>query len=139
MDADNPLDAWGTGHGADEMFFTSFKAMLDDPAVAAGVYMLDWRQNYHLHEMHEDLLYRINDLTNKPVIAGSLFALTDNAEIASRMADRQLPLIEGSREILIAMRHLLNHGRQHGQQELITENPLRLMAAADHHIAHVRR
>ena len=124
MDADNPLDAWGTGHGADEMFFTSFKAMLDDPAVAAGVYMLDWRQNYHLHEMHEDLLYRINDLTDKPVIAGSLFALTDNAEMASRMADRHIPLIEGSREILIAMRHLLNHGRQHGQQEADRcENP----------------
>lgn len=121
MDADNPLDAWGTGHGADEMFFTAFKEMLDDPAVAAGVYMLDWRQNYHLHEMHEDLLYRINDLTDKPVVAGSLFALTNNAEMASRMADRQLPLIEGSREILIAMRHLLNHGQQQGQKR------------ADHH------
>ena len=124
MDADNPLDAWGTGHNADEMFFTSFKAMLDDPAVAAGVYMLDWRQNYHLHEMHEEVLYRINDITDKPVIAGSLFALTDNAEMASRMADRHIPLIEGSREILIAMRHLLNHGRQHVRQEADQrENP----------------
>lgn len=111
LDADNPLDAWGTGHGADEIFTRAFLAMLDDDAVAAGLYMLDWRQNYPLHEMHEQVIYKIMAATAKPVFAASNFALTDNREMAARMADKGLPLVEGSREILVAMKHLLQHGK----------------------------
>lgn len=112
MEADNPLDAWGTGHGANEIFARSFKAMLKDEEVGAALYMMDWRQNYYLHEMHEKVLYSVADTTAKPVIAASNYALTDNREMALRMADRNIPLVEGTREALIAVRHLLNHGRQ---------------------------
>jgi len=111
MEPDNPLDAWGTGHGADQIFARSFTAMLKDDNVAAGLYMMDWRQNYYLHEMHEKVLYSVAETATKPVIAASNYALTDNREMASRMADRNIPLVEGTREALIAVRHLLSRGR----------------------------
>ncbi|XDZ66076.1 acetate--CoA ligase family protein [Alphaproteobacteria bacterium LSUCC0684] len=111
MEADNPMDAWGTGYGADMIFTTSFKAMLADKAVAAGLYMMDWRQEYYLHEMHEKVLCSLAHTTTKPVIAASNYALTNNRDMASRMADLNIPLVEGTREALIAVRHLLHHGR----------------------------
>jgi len=123
MEADNPMDAWGTGHGADKIFATSFSAMLADEAVAAGLYMMDWRQNYYLHEMHEQVLYSIIDTTSKPVIAASNYALTDNRDMAVRMAERNIPLVEGTREALIAVRHLLNHGRFSYDPVTVAENP----------------
>jgi len=123
MEADNPMDAWGTGYGADEIFTTSFKAMLKDEAVAAGLYMMDWRQEYYLHEMHEKVLYSLADTTIKPVIAASNYALTNNRDMASRMADRNIPLVEGTREALIAVRHLLNHGRGYNPPLDMPEHP----------------
>ena len=119
MEADNPLDAWGTGHGAEDIFTQSFQAMMDDDNVAAGLYMLDWRQHYALHEMHERVIRRVLAQTHKPVFAASHFSLTDNRDMAARMADINLPLLEGSREVMVAMRHLLNHQvfQQHRQHK----------------------
>ena len=104
---DNPLDAWGNGKNAEHAFADAMAAMIADPAAAAGLYVLDWRQDYYLHEMHERSLCRAAASTDKPLIAVSNYSLTNDAELAARLAGQNVPLIKGTREALLAMRALL--------------------------------
>ena len=111
LEADNPLDAWGSGHGAEIIFKKSFLEMILDPSVGIGLYVMDWREGYYLHEMHEKILYELIDKTTKPIIAASNYALTTNQLLAERMAEHGIPLIDGTHEALIAVKNLLKHGK----------------------------
>ncbi len=109
LKAENPLDAWGSGRQAEATFRNAAEAIMADDAVAAGFYVLDWRENYYLHEMHERVLTGVAADTAKPLVAVSNYSLTVDREMARRMADRGVPLIKGTREALVAARHLLAH------------------------------
>ena len=109
MDVNNPLDAWGSGHGADQLFKNSFLHLLSDRNVSLGLYVMDWRQDYYLHLMHERVLFEIIDQIKKPVIAVSNYSLTIDPEMAKRFLDRGIPLIKGTREALVAVKNLLNN------------------------------
>ena len=71
MDTSNPLDAWGSGHKADELFKNAFETILSDDNVSLGLYVQDWRQDYYLHLMHEKVIFEIKENSKKPVIAVS--------------------------------------------------------------------
>ena len=62
MDTSNPLDAWGSGHKADELFEKAFEAILSDRNVSLGLYVQDWRQDYYLHLMHEKVIFKSGDI-----------------------------------------------------------------------------
>lgn len=107
LTAENPLDAWGSGKGAENTFRESAKAIMNDESVAVGLYVLDWRENYYLHEMHEKILTEVAGSTHKPLIGVSNYSLTVNSGLASRLADHRVPLLEGTLESLKAVGHLL--------------------------------
>ena len=108
IEPDNPLDAWSTGRNAEQAFADAMTAMMADPAAAAGLYVLDWRQDYYLHEMHERALCDVASSTEKPIAAVSNYSLAIDADLAARLADRNVPLLKGTREALLAMRALLS-------------------------------
>ena len=105
---ENPLDAWATGLNAEHCYREAMTAMMNDPNVAVGLYVLDWRQDYYLHEMHERCLIAAAAATDKPIAAVSNYSLTHNAALASRLADHNIPLLEGTQEALIAVLALLS-------------------------------
>ncbi len=107
IEPDNPLDAWSTGKNAEQAFADAMIAMMADPATAAGLYVLDWRQDYYLHEMHERALCKAASSTDKPLVAVSNYSLTIDPDLAARLADKNVPLVKGTREALLAMRALL--------------------------------
>ncbi len=109
LEPDNPLDAWRSGKHAEGTFLESFAAMMADDAVAVGLYVLDWRDNYYLHEMHERVLIQAARSTSKPVLAVSNCSLTHDQALADRLADHGVPLLEGTREALMAVKQCLAH------------------------------
>lgn len=107
---ENPLDAWGTGQGARETYTRSVIAMMADDRVGTGLYVLNWRGNYYLHEMHAQALADAFDQTGKPLAAVSNFSRSDDAALAERFAGLGIPLISGMQNALAAVRALHDHG-----------------------------
>lgn len=107
--AENPLDAWATGKNAEQTFLQAARAMMDDEDVGVGLYVLDWRQDYYLHDMHARVLTQAVKDTAKPLVGMSNYSLTVNHDLASQLADQGVALLEGTQETLKAVRHLLAH------------------------------
>ena len=127
MDTSNPLDAWGSGHKADELFKNAFKTILLDRNVSLGLYVQDWRQDYYLHLMHEKVIFEIKNNSTKPVIAVSNYSMTIDQDMAKRFLDKGIPLIKGTREALVAIKNLLNNKKIifNKSQHKINENFLK--------------
>ena len=108
IEPDNPLDAWSTGKNAEHAYADALTAMMADPATAAGMYVLDWRQDYYLHEIHERALCRAASSTEKPLVAVSNYSMSVDPDLAARLADKNVPLLKGTREAVLAMRALMS-------------------------------
>ena len=106
--AQNPLDAWGTGSGAEQTFEQATVAMLEDPNVGLGFYVLNWRDKYDLHEMHERALKAAFSKTSKPLLAVSNFALSRSDDMADRLGDFGIPVIGGLQNAVLAAKAFLN-------------------------------
>lgn len=106
--AQNPLDAWGTGAGAEQSFEQATVAMLEDQNVGLGLYVLNWRDKYDLHQMHERALKAAFSQTSKPLLAVSNFALSRSDDMADRLGDAGIPVIGGLQNAVLAAKALLN-------------------------------
>ena len=109
MDTNNPLDAWGSGHDADQLFKSAFLNLLSDKNVSLGLYVQDWREDYYLHLMHEKIIFEIIKEAKKPVIAVSNYSMTIDQQMAKRFLENGIPLVKGTREALVAIKNLLNN------------------------------
>lgn len=118
--AENPLDAWATGKNAERTFLEAARAMMDDEDVGVGLYVLDWRQDYYLHDMHARVLTQASRETDKPLVGMSNYSLTVNHDLASKLADDGVALLEGTEEALKAIRHLLAHRDRVARPKLVT-------------------
>jgi acyl-CoA synthetase (NDP forming) len=105
----NPLDAWGTGHDMERIFEECFAALLADPDCAMGLYAIDLREDYYLHEVHTRILKKIAASSDKPIAIGTNFALTRNYDVARELTEHGVPVLEGTREFLLAVRHLFDY------------------------------
>ncbi len=105
----NPLDVWGTGSRADEQLAGSLAALADDPAVRAVALAVDL-----VHEFDGDRSYPLAVTetarrTSKPVVVlSNVPAAIDPGTAAALRADG-IPVLEGTRTGLLALKHLLDH------------------------------
>jgi acyl-CoA synthetase (NDP forming) len=107
--AENPLDAWGTGRGAEHAFAKATEAMLAEPGVGVGLYVLNWRDGYYLHEMHERALTAAHAATSKPLIAVSNYSQSEGQGLARRLSERGIPLVHGMQNAISAVQALIDH------------------------------
>jgi acetate---CoA ligase (ADP-forming) len=105
----NPLDAWGTGRDAESLFAECLSAMAADPAVAAVALAVDL-----VPELDDDRSYpqavltaASGTITPVAVLAGLPAAVDPVA--AARLRAEGVPVLEGTRSGLLALRHLLDH------------------------------
>ena len=107
----NPLDVWGTGAATRDLFGGSLLALAEDPAVEAValavdlVYELDGDDSYPL------ALLDVAARTPKPLAVLSNLPSVIDTGLASQLRARGIPVLEGTRSGLLAMKHLLAHGR----------------------------
>jgi acetate---CoA ligase (ADP-forming) len=107
LPASNPLDAWGTGNDADEIFAACARALLDDPDTGALALALDLTTEPTPDTSWTGLAVRTAAATDKPVVVlGNLASAVDPAD-AARLRAAGIPVLEGTATGLAALRHLL--------------------------------
>jgi acetate---CoA ligase (ADP-forming) len=108
----NPLDVWGTGADTRDLIGGSLLALAEDPAVAAVALAIDL-----VHELDGDQSYPLAMLdlaerTDKPLAVLSNVSSAIDPDLARQLRGHGVPVLEGTRSGLLALRHLLDHARR---------------------------
>lgn len=108
----NPLDVWGTGADTRRLFADAMLALADDPAVSAVALAIDL-----VHEYDGDVSYplaaqQVWDSTDLPVaVLSTMHSALDQAQ-ARRLRAHGVPVLEGARSGLVALRHLTSYAER---------------------------
>jgi acetate---CoA ligase (ADP-forming) len=108
----NPLDVWGTGAGTRDLFSGSLMALADDPAVDAVALAVDLVPELDLDQAYPLALLDTAERTSKPLAVLSNLAGAIDQEVARQLRAQGVPVLEGTRSGLLALRHLLDHGHR---------------------------
>ena len=109
LDPANPLDVWGTGRDTEPLFAECLSALADDPAVAAVALAVDLVPEFDGDESYPEAVLTAAAATAKPVaVLAGLPSAVDQAA-AARLRAAGVPVLEGTRTGLLALRHLLDH------------------------------
>jgi acetate---CoA ligase (ADP-forming) len=105
----NPLDVWGTGADTRSLFARSLLTLAEDPSVTAVALAVDM-----IRELDGDLSYpqavlEAASQTTKPVVVLSNLPSAVDLEYATELRQQGVPVLEGMRTGLLALRHLLDH------------------------------
>jgi acyl-CoA synthetase (NDP forming) len=125
----NPLDVWGTGADPQDLFAGALTALADEPAVAAVALAVDL-----VHELDGDRSYPLALLdaaarTAKPLAVLSNLPSAIDPGVAAELRTAGIPVLEGTRSGLLALRHLLDHATRPpvaetaGAETLAAETP----------------
>jgi acyl-CoA synthetase (NDP forming) len=102
----NPLDAWGTGNDADQIFAACITALLEDPATGALALNLDLTTEPTPDTSYTGLAVDALAGTTKPVaVLANLASAVDPAEAVTLRA-AGVPVLEGTTTGLAAFGHL---------------------------------
>jgi acyl-CoA synthetase (NDP forming) len=108
LDPANPLDVWGTGRDTEPLFAECLSALAADPDVAAVALAVDLVPEFDGDESYPAAVLTAAAGTAKPVavLAGLPSAVDQVA--AARLRAAGVPVLEGTRTGLLALRHLLD-------------------------------
>src|SRR5215469_14573759 len=119
----NPLDVWGTGTGTRELFGGSLLALADDPAVQALALAIDLVPELDGDPSYPLAITDVADQTDKPLAVLSNLASVIDADVAAQLRAVGVPVLEGTRSGLLALRHLLDHARRSAAAGSMTPAP----------------
>ena len=108
LEAENPLDAWGTGIDHDPIFVECLKALHDDDDTAAVAFAVDLtRQGEPYETGYLQVALDVFAATTKPFCVLSNLASAVAIEEAALLRDAGIPVLEGTSSGLTAMGSLL--------------------------------
>jgi acyl-CoA synthetase (NDP forming) len=103
----NPLDAWGTGRDHQAVFEHCWQALVDDADTAIGVFVADLTSGFYLHESFARVCRRVHQRTTKPIAMMTNHVGTDSQDLARRVTDLGIPVLDGTVAGLVAVRNVL--------------------------------
>jgi len=106
LDAVNPLDAWGTGHNAIEIFENCFSALLEDPDTGVGLIVSDMRDIHYHHKNLSQVARAVAAKTEKPVVFVNNYSLLNHKGLSLELTQAGVPVLDGMPQALIAIKHL---------------------------------
>jgi acyl-CoA synthetase (NDP forming) len=109
LEPGNPLDVWGTGARAQQQLTESMLALAGDPAVAAIALGVDLVPELDADESYPRAVLDVMRRTDKPLAVLSNVASAVDPVIAADLRRAGVPVLEGTRGGLLALRHLLDH------------------------------
>jgi acyl-CoA synthetase (NDP forming) len=109
LEAANPLDVWGTGARAQEQLSGSLAALADDPAVRAVALAVDLVHEFDGDESYPLAVTETARRTSKPVVVLSNVPAAIDPDTAAGLRAGGIPVLEGTRTGLLALKHLLDH------------------------------
>ena len=122
LPAVNPLDAWGTGNRADEIFVESMHLLLNDPDTAALAFCVDLTTELIPEEGYTKVANEVFARTHKPVAVLSNMAAAVDRRDAAFVRGAGIPVLEGTWSGLAALRHLFEY-RDHRAQSPAQASP----------------
>jgi acyl-CoA synthetase (NDP forming) len=123
LEAANPLDLWGSGRDIEPLVADCMSALAADPAVAAVALAVDLAPEWDGDEAYPRAVIATAAGTGKPVaVLAGLPATVDPAAAATLRA-AGVPVLEGTRSGLLAVRHLLDHAGRPQQPPPERGNP----------------
>jgi len=105
----NPLDAWGTGRDAESLFTECLSALAADPEVAAVALAVDLVPELDGDQSYPQAVLTAASGTAKPVAVLTGLPSAVDPVAAARLRAAGVPVLEGTRSGLLAVRHLLDH------------------------------
>ena len=107
LKADNPLDAWGSNDDFENKFHRCFSALMQDPNVGIGMFFANFRDGYYLSEAFCRMVIKVSKETNKPLALVNCHTDISNENLSKKTCEAGVPLIDGTREALLAVKHLI--------------------------------
>jgi acyl-CoA synthetase (NDP forming) len=111
LPAVNPLDAWGTGNDAEDIYLHCMKALVDDPGIAALAFCVDLTTEEEGTASYVGVAHEIFRYTHKPVAVMSNLSSAVDPQDASSIRQAGIPVLEGTLSGLKAFKHLLDYGK----------------------------
>jgi len=105
----NPLDVWGTGNGTEDLFTGSLTTLAEDPAVAAVALAVDLAPELDGDQSYQAAARATAAATDLPVVVLANLPGAIDQEAAAALRREGIPVLEGMRTGLLALRHLLDH------------------------------
>jgi acyl-CoA synthetase (NDP forming) len=105
----NPLDAWGIGHNAVNIFEKCLDALMADPDSAAAVVVSDIRDGHYHHRNLAQVARTAAEKSAMPLAFVTNYSSVDHREIALELTEFGVPVLDGTREALQAFRHLFEY------------------------------
>jgi len=107
----NPLDVWGSGRDTEPLFAECLSALADDPAVAAVALAVDLVPELDGDDSYPRAVLAAAAGTPKPVAVLAALPAAVDPVAAARLRAAGVPVLEGTRSGLLALRHLLDHAQ----------------------------
>jgi acyl-CoA synthetase (NDP forming) len=107
LTVENPLDVWGTGARTRALFRETLSAMTGDPAVAVTALAVDLVPEYDGDRSYPDAVLDVAAETDQPLVVLSGIGAAVDADAATRLRAHGVPVLEGFRSGLVAMRNFL--------------------------------
>jgi acetate---CoA ligase (ADP-forming) len=109
LDPVNPLDAWGTGKDFERIFSQCFGALVSDPASALGALVADITSGFWLHEAFGRVCRTLAHTADKPIVLINNHVGTDTQDLAMRLVDQGVCVLDGTKPALVAIKHCLDY------------------------------
>lgn len=122
LEAENPLDAWGSHERFEERFEACMYALMQDPNVAAGVFVNNLRDGYYLSEAIYRAVESVSRKTDKPIALSTCYSDLANQALCRRAFDAGIPIIDGAHETLLAFKHLFTY---HRRRNMAADGPVK--------------
>ena len=106
---DNPLDAWDALEGAEQVFTDALLTLHDDPAVAAVALAVDLTAEESSDVGYVGVAHQVQAATSKPFLVLSHVSSAIDPSDAQRLRDAGMPVLEGTRTGLAAVRNVFAH------------------------------
>ena len=122
LDPINPLDAWGTGNGAEEIYAESLRALDADPATGLDLFAVDLYPIDDPRSSYPKIAAEVQDELTKPLAWLTHASATTSEAQAAALRRMGIPVLLGTETGLRAVHHVLDYARF--QRERATRGPV---------------
>jgi acyl-CoA synthetase (NDP forming) len=109
LEAINPLDAWGTGNGAEEIFAESLLALDADPATGLVLFATDLYPLDNPESSYPRIAAAVRERLTKPLAWVVHLSAASSAHQMGKLRDLGIPVLMGTETGLRAAKHLLEY------------------------------
>ena len=106
--AENPIDIFGTNNNYIERYSKIIEYLANDQSTAICLFMANPRDGYWYAEGYAEAIKIASQNTSKIVVLVSNFSLVNDEKIAGYLFNHGVPLIRGTKNALLAVKHALN-------------------------------